>query len=184
MKIQPKYDDILDIDKIRSVYHEIKSNSKHKEKFVRFELFLLSNFITILTILINKKYHHGNYNIFLISDPKYRVIMSENLSDKIINHLISKHILFPVLENKLIPTNIATRKNKGTKAGIYYMKKYINKLKENYNNFYILKCDVSKYFYSIDHELLIKQLEQEFNDEDILNIVKEIIESTNQPYIN
>ena len=184
MKIQPKYDDISDIDKIRSVYHEIKSNSKHKEKFVRFELFLLSNFITILTILRNKKYHQENYNIFLISDPKYRVIMSENLSDKIINHLISKHILFPVLENKLIPTNIATRKNKGTKAGIYYMKKYINKLKENYNNFYILKCDVSKYFYSIDHELLIKQLEQEFNDEDILNIVKEIIESTNQPYIN
>lgn len=184
MKIQPKYDDILDIDKIKKVYHEIKCNSKHKEKFVRFELFLLSNFITILTVLKNRNYHHGRYNIFLISDPKYRVIMSENLSDKIINHLLSKYILFPVLENKLIPSNVATRKDKGTKAGIYYMKKYINSLKENHTNFYILKCDILKYFYSIDHEILIKQLEREFTDEDILNIIKEIIDSTNQAYIN
>lgn len=98
MKIQPKYEEILDISKLEMVYHDIKSNSRHKEKFINFELFLLSNLITILTVLRNRTYQHGMYNIFLISDPKYRVIMSENLSDKIINHLISKYLLFPVLE--------------------------------------------------------------------------------------
>ncbi len=38
------------------------------------------------------------------------------------------------------------------------MKKYINSIKENYDNVYILKCDISKYFYNIDHEILINKL--------------------------
>ena len=38
-------------------------------------------------------YHHGKYNIFLIKDPKYRVIMSENLKDKIVNQMVSEYIL-------------------------------------------------------------------------------------------
>lgn len=184
MKILPRYEDLLDICKIETVYYEIKSNSKHKDKFTKYELFLISNFITILTVLKNKTYQHGNYNIFLIADPKYRVIMSENLNDKIINHLVSKYILFPVLENKLISTNVATRKNKGTKAGIYYMKKYINKIKQNHDNFYILKCDINKYFYSIDHQILFQQLQAECLDDDTLNIIKIIIESTENSYVN
>ena len=183
MKTIPKYEDILDLDKLKEVYHEIKLSSKHKEKFIRFELFSIGNFISILMKLKSQNYHHGKYNIFLISDPKYRVIMSENLEDKIINHLISKNFLFPVLEPKLISSNIATRKNKGTKAGIYYMKKYINKLKQNHDQFYVLKCDIYKYFYSIDHTLLLQKLAKEFDNEKILKLLTEIIKSTDQNYI-
>ena len=138
------------------MYNEIVVNTRFRNKIVRFEFFLASNLITILWVLRNRRYVHGKYNIFLITDPKFRIIMSENISDKIVNRLVSEYILFPVLEKKLISTNVATRKNRGTKAGIYYMKKYINKLKENYDNFYVLKCDIHKFFYFIDYDVLIK----------------------------
>ena len=166
------------------MYNEIVVNTRFRNKIVRFEFFLASNLITILWVLRNRRYVHGKYNIFLITDPKFRIIMSENISDKIVNRLVSEYILFPVLEKKLISTNVATRKNRGTKAGIYYMKKYINKLKENYDNFYVLKCDIHKFFYSIDHDVLIKQLKKVYDDIDIINIIVEIINSTNLDYVN
>ena len=179
-----KYDRILSIDKIIDVYKSIYSNTRHKEKLVRFELAFSSNIFYALYQLKNKIYKHGDYSVFLISVPKYRIIMSEKLNDKIINHFVSKYILLPVLNPKLIEMNVATRKDRGTKMGIYYTKKYINNLKMNYDNFYVLKCDIKKYFYNIDHEILLKKLSKEFDDKDILNILENIISSTDDPKIN
>lgn len=179
-----KYDSILSIDKIMDVYRNIYSNTRHKEKLVRFELAFSCNVISVLKQLEDRTYSHSNYSVFLINVPKYRIIMSENMKDKIVNHLISKYILIPTLSPKLIDMNVATRKGMGTKMGIYYTKKYINKMKMNYDDFYVLKCDISKYFYNIDHEILIDKLSKEFEDKDILNILTNIIESTDNDNIN
>lgn len=179
-----RYDYLVDIEKIIDVYQTIKRNSKHKDKLVLFELFFSCNVFSIYETLKNKKYHHQKYHIFLLKGPKYRVIMSEVMSDKIVNHLISKYILFPVIEPKLIPMNVATREGKGTKMGLFYVKKYINHLKYHYDKFYVLKCDVFKYFYSIDHDLLIKKLESIVLDEDLFSLLREIICSTDRVYVN
>ena len=178
------YDDIVSINKIKDVYDGIYKNTCHKAKLIRFELTKTSNIVKIYNTLKNKHYNHLKYNIFIIQEPKYRIIMSELMYDKIVNHLISKYVLIPTLSRKLIEQNVATRTGKGSKEGIRYMKKYINSIKENYDNIYILKCDISKYFYNIDHEILINKLSHENFDKDILRVLINIISSTNNDYIN
>lgn len=178
------YDDIVSINKIKDVYDGIYKNTCHKAKLVRFELTKTSNIVKIYNTLKNKHYNHLKYNIFIIQEPKYRIIMSELMYDKIVNHLISKYVLIPTLSRKLIEQNVATRTGKGSKEGIRYMKQYINSIKENYDNVYILKCDISKYFYNIDHEILINKLSHENFDKDILRVLINIISSTNNDYIN
>ena len=179
-----KYDNILSFDKIMDVYRNIYSNTRHKEKLVRFELAFSCNVVNVLNQLKDRTYCHSEYSVFLINAPKYRIIMSENMKDKIVNHLLSKYVLIPILTPKLIDMNVATRKGMGTKMGIYYTKKYINKLKMNYDNFYVLKCDISKYFYNIDHEILIDKLSRDIEDRELLNILKNIINSTDDCRIN
>ncbi len=179
-----KYNDILSIDRIIDVYKNIYSNTKHKEKLVRFELAFSCNVINVLNQLKAKTYSHSDYSVFLISIPKYRIIMSENIKDKIVNHLVSKYILIPTLSPKLIEMNVATRKGKGNKMGLYYTKKYINKMKMKYDNFYVLKCDISKYFYNIDHQVLLEKLSADIKDQDILNLLSNIISSTDNENIN
>lgn len=179
-----EYDYLLDIDKLNQVFKIIKKNTRHKTKILKFEIFYTSNIINVLEILKSKKYIHSKYNIFMIKEPKYRIIMSECMTDKIINHLISSYVLFPLLEKKLIDSNVATRTNMGTKMGIKKIKKYINTLKENYNKFYALKCDITKFFYSIDHNILLNKLQKIIKDENIYNIIKNIINSTNYDYVN
>lgn len=178
------YDNLLDIERIMDVYHTIRINTKNKNKLLVYEMFFSCNLFSIYETLKNKCYRHGKYNIFLLKMPKYRVIMSEQMSDKIIDHLISKYVLYPILEPKLIPMNVATRSGMGTEKGIFYVKKYIHHLKFNHDKFYVLKCDISKYFYSIDHEILFSKLKKEIHDPDILALLSEFIHSTDCDYIN
>lgn len=178
------YDKIVDIEKIEKVYHDVRLTTKHKQKIINFNTFYLTNIMQIYEILKLKKYKHGDYNVFLVKEYKYRLIMSENISDKIVNHLISDEILLPLIEPRLIETNVATRKNKGTKMGLFYAKKYINNLRRTNDNFYVLKCDIKKYFYNIDHEILLNMLRKFIPDETILDILKDILETTNSESMN
>lgn len=184
MKPSVKYEELVDIDKIIAMYKVIRANTKNRGKLHKFELFYSSNIISILNVLKYKKYEHSHYNVFLVHEPKYRIIMSEIMSDKVVNHLVSHYVLDPGITPHLIPQNVATRKGMGTKEGIRYVKKYINKLKLNYDKVYVLKCDIKKYFYSIDHELILQKISRFITDPDVYNLIKNIIESTDNKYVN
>ena len=173
------YDRIVDIALLEKYYYQVRLSTKYRIKILNFEMFYMTNIIQIYEVLKNKQYKHSEYNVFLIKEPKYRIIMSEIISDKIVNHLLSNEILLPILEPKLIDMNVATRKNKGLKKGIEYVKKYINSLKINYENIYVLKCDVTKYFYRIDHQILLEKLKVYIKDETILKMIENIINTTN-----
>lgn len=178
------YNNLISVSKIEDIYYNVRLKTRHREKIVNFELFYMTNIMNIYNILLYKKYNHSDYNIFLIREPKYRIVMSENISDKIINHLISFYVLLPLLSPHLLDINVATRKNKGLKAADFYTKKYLNKLKNKYNNFFVLKCDIKKYFYNIDHNILISKLKKYIYDEDVMNILENIISTTNNPKVN
>lgn len=161
---------------------EISKNVKNKHKVYMFEKNKFQNINYILDILQSGNYSGGKYNIFLIKEPKHRIVMALDISDKLINHFIARYVLEKKLTKYLDPRNIATRKNMGTDYGIKLLKKYLE-LNKKYDNFYILKLDISKYFYSIDHEIL-KDLIKDKLDEDEYHFLNIIIDSTNKEYIN
>ena len=173
-----KFNEVVTDKNINEAYHIIRKNTIHRKKLTVFEMYYLSNIFNIKNNLYNNTYTHQSYNIFLVQEPKYRIIMSEKLYDKIINHLISKFVLKPCIEKILISSNVATRENKGTKAAINYMKYYINKLKFHTDNIYILKCDISKYFFNIDHNILFEMVNKFKIDTKLKIIIKNIIDST------
>ena len=178
------YDTLVDYNKILDSYRLVVKNTEHKEKLFKYNLFLSSNLVSIYNSLKDFKYHHGKYNIFLIKDPKYRVIMSENLTDKIVNQMVSEYILKPVLEPKLIDSNVATRKGMGSSYAFNLCKKYINNLKRKGKEVYVLKFDIKKYFYNIDHDILIERLDKIYEDKRIVSLLKDIIYSSNMGYVN
>lgn len=154
MKRKNKLYKSISFDDIRRVYQkQIRINTKNKLKIRRFEDFYSINLARVKKIIDNKSYRPGKYNIFLIKEPKYRIIMSQNISDKLINHVIAEKVLLPVLDKCLIDTNVATRKGKGTHYGIRKLKKFLHEFK---GDVYALKFDISKYFYNINHDILLE----------------------------
>jgi len=176
------YDEMISINNINKVYYkQIRVNTKNKVKIYKFEQFYTLNVSKIKSLLENDNYEIGKYNIFLIKDPKYRIIMSQKIKDKLINHLVG-NVLIHVLDRTLINTNVATRKGKGTHFGIKYLKKYLSELKGE--EVYALKFDISKYFYNIDHDILKKLYCSKIKDKRFLNLLDKIINSTTPSYIN
>lgn len=183
-KVDKLYNNITKQENILFIYKQIRKNIKNKKALEKFDEYLVENIVNIKNILESKNYIVGKYNIFIIKEPKIRLIMSQNITNKIINHLCSYYILKPSLDRSLINSNVATRINKGTKYGIYLLKKYLNKLKLNNKDIYYLKFDIRKYFYNIDHDILKKQISDKIKDKYALDIIYKIIDSTNEEYIN
>ena len=184
-KINNLYDKINDIDIIIDMYDNVVSkNTKNKQKIEKFNDYFSINIINIKNIINSGNYIPGKYNIFLVREPKIRIIMSQNITDKVINHLIAKYFLIDVFDKTLIDFNIATRLNKGTHYGIKLTKKYLNEMKIKYDTFYYLKFDISKYFYNIDHEIVKKLINKKIKDKKVINIINNIIDSTNREYVN
>lgn len=183
MKRKQNLYDSVSMEDIISVYRkQIRVNTKNKYKIKRFEDFYSINISRVKRTFENANYGGGEYNIFLIQEPKYRIIMSQNIYDKLINHVVATKFLLPVLDKSLIEMNIATRLHKGMHFGIKKVKKYLNFLKGE--TVYALKYDISKYFYNIDHKILMNLLYKKFKDKKALDMLLKIINSTDREYVN
>ena len=174
------YQEICKIENIISAFNEVCRNTNNKKKVQNYKQYKSIYISRICNVLNNKTYKVGKYNVFTIYEPKERRIVSQNLQDKVINHLVARYILYPVVMPCLIEQNVASRKNKGTRKGLEYAKIYDTKCKIKYKNYYILKFDISKFFASIDQVILKEKIRRKIKDKDALDIVFKIIDSEEQ----
>lgn len=174
------YISICNFNNIEKTFNEVCKNTKNKRRVEHFKEYKNLYISKIHNILSNKQYIVGPYNKFIIYEPKKRDIVSQGMLDKIINHLVARFILYPAILPCLLDVNVASRKNMGTSRGITLALKFHNKCKIKYKNYYILKCDISKFFASINHDILKEKLIKRIKDKDALKIVFDIIDSNTQ----
>lgn len=165
------------MENILEAYNEVCRNTKNKRKVRNYKEYKCIYISRIYETLKNRTYEVGPYNVFTIYEPKERRIVSQGLHDKVINHLVSREILMPSIIPCLVDENIASRKNMETKKGYELLQKYNQKCQIKYGEYYILKCDISKFFASINQERLKEKLKKRIKDKDALNIVFKIIDS-------
>ena len=178
------YKNMISYNNILSVYKKIKNSTKNKKEVYNYELNLNQNLLDTLFSLSKSTYVFSKYNIFLVREPKYRLIMSESFPDKVVNHLFSKYVLSYALQSTLINSNVATRKDKGSKEAYRLCIKYTHKLIYEKKKNYVLKIDISKYFYNINHNILMNMVSEKIKDERVLNMLKVILDTTDNDYIN
>ena len=79
-RVNNLYKKICDIDIIMNMYDKvIKVNTKNKKKIQNFDNFYSCNIVKIKEILMSRDYVPGKYNLFLIHEPKIRIIMSQQI---------------------------------------------------------------------------------------------------------
>ena len=156
----------VELSDIEDAYLKIRKSIRNKNKLYLFEKNYYSSYNMLVDKLNNNNHTYSNYYIFTITEKKKRLIMSSTLEDKIVNHVICKKILLP-LDKYLIDSNCATRVGKGTSYARYLLDKYLIKIKNKSNTFYILKFDFSKYFYNINHKVLLNKLSKYLSIEQI-----------------
>ncbi|MEG1288257.1 MAG: reverse transcriptase domain-containing protein [Bacilli bacterium] len=174
----------INFDNILKIYdNEISKHVKNYRKLRDFELNKMQNINNICCMLKKGYVGHTKYNIFLIYEPKCRLIVSLDVTDKVINQFICRYSLEPNLTKYLDFRNSATRKNMGTDYAINLVIKFIEKCKRKGTEIYALKIDISKYFYNINHDILKGMLKDKLCPFEY-DLICKIIDSTDYEYVN
>lgn len=168
-------------EKLLEAHKKCRRSKQHKRETINFEINLSQNLSTLSKQILSKNYKIGEYKQFKIYEPKERLVEALSYKDRIVLMALCTNIIEPVMEKRLIYDNVACRKNKGTDFGIKRLRYFLTKYYKKYgSNGYVLKCDIRKYFQSINHEILFNKLKKEKFDKEDIQILKTIIDSTNK----
>lgn len=145
---------------------------RYKPYVLRFNENLEENLIQIQQQLLEKTYTPGKYKKFLIYEPKKREISAAPFRDRVVHHALYA-VIEAIFEKTFIATSFANRTGKGSHKAVTLFRQYA------YQNQYALKCDIRKYFPSIDHEILKSLLRKKIKCKDTLWLMERIINYSN-----
>lgn len=171
------FEKIISLENLFSAWEEFKRDKQKKLGVQEFELHLEQNIFQLHRELKNRTYKHGSYTSFYIHDPKRRHIHKADVKDRVFHHAIFQ-ILNPIFESTFISESFSCRVGKGTHKGVEYVEKTIRKVSKNYTKTcFVLKCDIKKFFDSVDHDVLLKILSNTIKDKDTIRLLEDTVES-------
>jgi len=121
--------------------------------------------------LIKESWQPLPYKVFTTFDPKQRLIHAPRFRDRIVQHVLVA-IVEPIYYPIFIYDSYASLKYKGTHIAIDRLTKFLRRHEEPV---YVLKCDVRKFFDSIDHSTLIIILRKKIGDERVIRMCQKIL---------
>lgn len=164
-------------ENLLKAWTEFAKGKRSKSDVQEFSFRLMEHIFTLHRDLISKLYRHSPYQPFNICDPKQRRIHKATVRDRVLHHAIFK-ILNPVFEPTFIAHSFSCRIDKGTHKGVATLQKMLRKVSRNNRKpCFALKCDIQKFFDSVDHETLTSVLKERIYDKDAMWLLNEIIES-------
>ena len=164
------YPQIYDFSNLYWAFRAARRGKRHKEAVAAFELDLEPNLWQLHEALKDQTYQPGPYNHFYISDPKRRLISAAPFGDRVLHHALCQ-IVEPILDRTFIYDSYACRINKGNHRALARCSQFARAYR------HVLKCDIVRYFPSIDHALLRGQLTRKIGDAQTMWLVDQVIDS-------
>jgi RNA-directed DNA polymerase len=165
------YKDIIELDNIYDAYLKARKGKGWQRTVKNVENDLENRLALIQDMLVNKTYKVSPYRTKVIYEPKQRLIYKLPFyPDRIIQHAII-NVLSPIWESFFIKDSYASRPGKGIHACSTRTMEFIRR------NKYCLKCDISKFYPSIDHEVLYSIIAHKIKDKDVLWLLRQIIDT-------
>lgn len=173
------FEKVIDFSNMYRAFRRAKCGKGYKKSSARFNLAALDGVHALISQLRDKTYRVSPYTEFKVYEPKERIIQTTSFKDKVIQHSLCDNVIMPRLERVFILDNCAGQKGKGTLFGLDRLSEQMHQFRGKYGfHGYILKCDITKFFYNISHEQLKDIVSYHFRDPDICWLCNLFIDST------
>jgi RNA-directed DNA polymerase len=171
------FENITSVENLLEAWREFLPGKRGKRDVQEFQLRLMDNILSLHKDLISGAYKHGSYEVFNINDPKPRSIHKATVRDRLLHHAIHR-ILCPFFDKKFIADSFSCRVGKGTYAAINRFRRFSYIVgKNNTQTCWVLKCDVRKFFASINQSVLVAVLKKHIQDADVIQLLQKVIGS-------
>ncbi len=174
------FEKVIAFENMYRAYRKAKCGKGYKKSAARFNIMALEGINRLVEQLESKEYRVSEYNEFKVYEPKERIIQTASFKDKVVQHSLCDNVILPRLSEVFIYDNCAGQKGKGTLFGLQRLEEHMTTFWQKHRlEGYILKCDISKFFYNISHEQLKDIVEYHFSyDTDICWLCSIFIDST------
>ncbi len=149
------FEEVSSFENLFQSYRLSRKSKRFRKYVLSFDFNLENNLVGLQKELFGGLYEHGEYRTFTIYDPKKRKIQAAPFGDRIIHRCLYSKIN-PLFESQFIRDSYACRAGFGPQKAIKRAEYFWQKCSERkgHREVYVLKCDVQKYFASIDHLIL------------------------------
>jgi RNA-directed DNA polymerase len=135
-----------------------------------FEHHLEANLLQVQASLRDGSFRWLGYRTFEVRDPVPRTIRAAPFRDRVVHHALCAQ-LEPLLERRMIEDSFACRVGKGTHRAVARLERFLRA------GGWVVKVDVRKYFFAIDHALLRAQLRQVVADPAVLQLLDTLLDT-------
>lgn len=166
------YHEISSFENLYNAYQKARRGKRYLEYAVEFEQHLEENIINLSQELGDKSYLPGSYRTFWIKEPKPRLISAAPFRDRVVHHALID-VLEPLMDPIMIEHNYACRRGKGSHLALHASQRYLRRFS------WVLKCDIRKYFPSIDHQILLEIMKKHISDTETMHLISIILNGSN-----
>jgi retron-type reverse transcriptase len=165
--------ELVSFENLYAAYLKARRGKRTQRAVARFEFLAERELAELQEELESHRYRPAPYRTFMIRDPKPRLISAAPFRDRVVHHALC-NVLEPIFERTFIDDSYACRKGKGTHAAVRRYQQFACR------NRYVLKCDVRKFFPSVDHQIPLERLARKIKDRDVLWLAELIIAHSNR----
>ncbi len=171
------YNTIISVENLLGAWKEFLKGKRGKKDVQEFQYRLSDNVLALHQDLKDKTYIHGGYHAFNISDPKPRNIHKATVKDRFLHHAIYRQ-LYSFFDQTFIYDSYSCRKLRGTHKALKRFRDFAYKVSRNHTEtLWVLKCDVRRFFASIDQRILINTMQRYITNQDTLWLIQQVTQS-------
>ncbi len=162
---------IIDLENIRQAYRDARKGKTWQDTIKRFDRHADENLLKIRKSLQEKTFTTSSYKTRTIYEPKKRLIYKLPFNpDRIVQHALMR-VVEPIWDHLFIHESHACRRGKGIHSGSRRVMEFVRR------NRYCLKIDISKFYPSVDHDILYEIVQKKIKCPGTLWLIKNIIYS-------
>ncbi len=164
------YKDICSFEQIYSAYERARLGKRYRQDVLEFSVRLGDNLLKLQGELCSFTWQPGPYREMIVHEPKPRMIRVAPFRDRIVHQALCA-VIAPLFEETFLYDSYACRVGKGTHHAVDRLTAFLRKAGGNC----ILKGDLSKFFDSIPHGLIMRELEWRIADGQVLELCRKIL---------
>lgn len=162
------FEQVCSWENLWTAANRARRNKRSRPNVAEYEFQRENELLRLQNMLVRNRYRCGAYRSFQISEPKQRLISAAPYRDRVLHHAICQ-VIEPVWERIFIRDSYACRPQKGSMAAMKRAYEFCG------NYAYVLKCDIRRFFPSVDHDVLRQQLAKKLKDRKLLDLLSDII---------
>lgn len=168
---------IVEWDNLKAAAKAASDGRRFHRDVLEYNARLYENLVRTRDRLVRGVWHPGPYRILWVHEPKERIVHAPHFADRVVHHAVVQ-IAGPHFERRFMDCSYACRVGKGTHAASEAMSGMLRSARGLWGRFYVLKADISKYFFSIDHRILLKILARTIGDRRVMQIFRSLVEGS------